>query len=212
YLARADRGEVRQGPSRHRRARSGPLGAVEQAWAGQAQRAPARSALAGGRRRRDADADRRAIGDAGATGRRPGDQAGGLCRGLVAGGQASARDRGEPEKAQWTGRTQAGPASFPFTMTWQPRELYFAALRNGEADNFFGPVVSSWPTEQPFMLSNLDPRPPGAAQLDVTLQGVTDGPPAVDVQVNGMSVGTVTFDGQAQSRASLSVSSSQLHA
>ena len=111
---------------------------------------------------------------------------------------------------EWRGRAQAGPASFPYTVAWQPRELYFAALRNGEADNFFGPVVSSWPTEQPFTLSYLDPAPPGAARLEVTLQGVTDGPHAVDVQVNGTSVGTATFDGQGQGRTEFSVLSSQL--
>ena len=31
------------------------------------------------------------------------------------------------------------PVSFPSTVTWQPRQVYFAALINGDADNFFGP-------------------------------------------------------------------------
>jgi hypothetical protein len=104
------------------------------------------------------------------------------------------------------------PMSFPYTVTWQPRELYFAGLRNGEADNFFGPVVGNWPTEQAFTLNHLDATAPGAARLDVTLQGVTEGPHVVDVQVNGTSVGTVNFDGQGQGRADLSVPSSQLQA
>ncbi len=107
---------------------------------------------------------------------------------------------------------QDAPTSFPFTVEWHPRVLYFAALKNGEAENFFGPVVMSWPVEQDFTLTNLDPAPPGAAGLEVTLQGVTLVPHEVEIQLNGVTVGTVAFDGQAQGSTYLSFSQAQLQA
>src|SRR5437867_1431153 len=55
---------------------------------------------------------------------------------LVEGQQAGQRVGGN----EWRGRTQPGPASFPFTITWQPRALHLAPLRNGEAAYFLGPA------------------------------------------------------------------------
>jgi hypothetical protein len=97
-----------------------------------------------------------------------------------------------------------GPRSFPFTVEWHPRSLYFAALLNGDADNFFGPVVSTDPLAQDFTLSQLDLAGP-PAHLTVTLQGATDGLHQVNVQVNGQSLGTMSFDGQQQGQEEFSV-------
>ena len=54
------------------------------------------------------------------------------------------------------------------------RVLYVATLRNGEASNFFGPVVSPEPVVLPLPLPA--PEPAGAeATLTLTLQGLTAG-------------------------------------
>jgi hypothetical protein len=125
---------------------------------------------------------------------------------LVEEPRAGKRVGGEPSRQ--TG--SLAPVSFPSTQEWRPRSIYFAALLNGEADNYFGPVVGNWPTDQEFTLAHLDPSPVGEAGLEVTLQGVTDGLHQVDVQLNGSSVGTVTFTGMAQGTTRVSLPQAQL--
>src|SRR5439155_23097511 len=56
---------------------------------------------------------------------------------------------------------------------------------------------------------HLDPSPLGEGRLEVILQGVTDGPHQVEVQLNGSPVGTVTFDGMNQGTSTVGVSQSQ---
>lgn len=133
---------------------------------------------------------------------------------LVAGSHAGQRISEAAPGAQSSGRLagQGGPTSFPFTLEWRPRMLYFAALLNGEADNFFGPVVSTEPVEQDLIATQLDPAPPGEAQLEVTLQGLTDGLHQVAVRLNGLPVGSVTWSGQAQGTTAISLPQAQLHA
>jgi hypothetical protein len=96
------------------------------------------------------------------------------------------------------GQKPAGqaPASFPLTIEWKPRMLYFANLKNGEGENFFGPVITTEPVEQAFSVQHLDPAPSGEAWLEVTLQGATAGPHRVTVMLNGSALGALTFDGQ----------------
>jgi hypothetical protein len=113
---------------------------------------------------------------------------------LVAGRQAGKR-------VGWVPSRQAGalaPLSFPATLEWRPRTIFFAALLNGEGENYFGPIVSTEPVEQGFTLAHLDPSAPGEAALEVTLQGITDGLHQVEIRLNGIAVGTVTFEGMAQ--------------
>jgi hypothetical protein len=75
--------------------------------------------------------------------------------------------------------------------------IYFAALRNGDEENFFGPIVSMRGGDQLLILSNLDPAPPGDALLEVVLQGVTGGAHRVKVLLNNeVEVGEVVFEGQ----------------
>ena len=74
------------------------------------------------------------------------------------------------------GDTNAGPASFPATVVWNPRTVYFAALLNGDADNFFGPVLESGsPVTNSFTIANLDTTAVTTARLEVSLQGVSSG-------------------------------------
>ena len=100
----------------------------------------------------------------------------------------------------------AGPASFPFTVEWKPRTVYFAALLNGDADNFFGPVLTPGePVSQAITITHLDRSATDGAQLRVALQGVSLAAHRVGVALNGSQVGTVTFSGQAQGVETLDV-------
>jgi hypothetical protein len=90
--------------------------------------------------------------------------------------------------------------SFWLTAHRKDRNVFFAALKNGDTENWFGPLVSEEPTDLTIVADNID-RAAGAAQLEVTLQGVTSNPDAngdhsVGVLVNGTAVGEMTFDGQ----------------
>jgi Peptidase family C25 len=87
------------------------------------------------------------------------------------------------------------PASFLASVERKDRTLYFSSLRNGEAENFFGPVVSTTGVTQTLNLTNLAPSA-GAATLDVAVQGVTLAAHQVQVRMNGNTVGTINFSGQ----------------
>lgn len=118
-----------------------------------------------------------------------------------------------PSRIQtFSGKGRAGaPPSFQFTVQEKPREYYFTALKNGDASNFFGPMIWTTPVDQHLTLQHLDPAPPGNAQLAVGLQGGTDGQHNVQVLVNGASVGNVVFQGQSEGTMNLSIPQSGLH-
>ena len=101
---------------------------------------------------------------------------------------------------------QVTSTSFPFTVVDKPRTLYFAALLNGDASNFFGPLVATAPTQQVLSVQHLDPAAPGGATLEVTLQGVTAGPHQVQISLNGVVVGALNFSDQTEGSATVSLS------
>ena len=111
------------------------------------------------------------------------------------------------ERQARAGATTAPSPSFPFTVERKDRTIYFAALvSNGEASNFFGPVVSQTPLEQTVVISKLDSTAPGDWPLEVALQGVTnDIEHSVEVRVNGNVAGLVSFDGQDRGATTLMV-------
>jgi hypothetical protein len=103
-------------------------------------------------------------------------------------------------------RASAGPSTFPATVEWTPRTVYFAALLNGDADNFFGPVLTSGePVSQTIPLTHLDPTATAGAQLRVVLQGASAGPHSVGVALNGSQLWSVTFSDQAEGVATFAV-------
>ena len=120
---------------------------------------------------------------------------------------------GSGSRVQSTNRKGGGsaPASFQATLEWQPRTLYFPALLNGDADNFFGPVLDADdPVTQPLTLTSLNPGTPGSSTLQVTMQGVTAGPHLVAVSLNGTEVGTLSFNDQANFSSTFTVLNSLL--
>ena len=90
-------------------------------------------------------------------------------------------------------------SSFPYTEELKERTFFFAALKNGEEDSFFGPTI--WTEEtasQLLTVTNIDPSPPEDALLEVVLQGGTDLSHYVKILLNDEEVGEVFFDGQEQ--------------
>ncbi len=93
-----------------------------------------------------------------------------------------------------------GAESFPFTVERKERSVYFSALLNGEAENWFGPVVTSQSVEQAVTVRALDQAAPTRAELQISLQGVTELAASpdhqVDVQLNHQNIGRLVFDGR----------------
>jgi Peptidase family C25 len=90
--------------------------------------------------------------------------------------------------------------NFITTVERRDRFLYFSSLNNGEAENWYGGIVSSTPTGLSLTLSKLDQDADDDATLEVALQGLgATAPPVshvVRVQVNGQDVGSLVFEGQ----------------
>jgi hypothetical protein len=89
--------------------------------------------------------------------------------------------------------------SISFTYEKRERSMFLAAVvNNGDAENYFGPLVWSEPTTQQINLGNADTAAAGNATLEVTLQGGTDGPHRTAIAINGQSLGVATLDNQEQ--------------
>jgi Peptidase family C25 len=84
----------------------------------------------------------------------------------------------------------SGPQSFAYTVERRERMIYFSGLRNGDAENFFGQIVSSDPVTANVPVNNLAGA---SAQLEVVLQGVTNENHLVHVVFNGSDLGTINF-------------------
>jgi len=102
--------------------------------------------------------------------------------------------------------------SFPFTVLFEQRTTYFAALLNGEdKDNFFGAIVTSEPVDQAITVAHIDPSSSLPVTLDVALQGVTDGQlHGVSVALNGAPIGELDFADQANVTNTFAVNSGLL--
>jgi len=110
------------------------------------------------------------------------------------------------------GRGPASASSFPFTVLFEQRTTYFAALLNGvNNDNFFGAIVTSAPVDQVINVAHIDPTSALPVTMDVTLQGVTDQQPhSVSISFNGAPVGEMDFANLANVTNTFAISSSLL--
>jgi hypothetical protein len=124
---------------------------------------------------------------------------------LVAGNQPGLRMQqvAAPASAKASG-------SFLYSAELKPRSIYFGSLRNGDKENFFGPVIASAPVEQSLSLTHVDKNKADSAQLEISLQGVTLASHRVEVQLNGTRVGKVTFNNQTSGVARLQIAPSLL--
>ena len=104
----------------------------------------------------------------------------------------------------------AAPSGFPYTFERIERTVFFSALtNNGDRENFFGPVVTTWPVTQGITVVNRDSA--GNAKLELVLQGGTDNMEhVVAVELNARRIGTVRFQGMTRHVATLNVTPSML--
>ena len=110
------------------------------------------------------------------------------------------------------GRGNSGspaPASFPYTFERVEKTVFFTSMvTNGDRENFYGPVLTSWPVDQALTVSNRDS---GNAQLEIAVQGVTPNlEHVIQVKVNGSTIGVVRIPGRNRRVTTLNVSSSLL--
>jgi len=119
---------------------------------------------------------------------------------LVSGSQPGLRI----EQVKGAGQPTAAP-SFLCTVERRDRTIYFSALRNGEKEHFFGPVIAASPVDQSLTLQHVDQSAAGTATLEVALQGVTTLPHKVWVYLNGAFAGEVSFKGQTEAISRLIV-------
>jgi hypothetical protein len=102
-------------------------------------------------------------------------------------------------------------ASFPYTVEVHDNTMYFAALKNGDDDNFFGAVVTpSAPVDQLLHVVAPELYPPENALLEVTVQGATDVSHNIALWFNDIHIGDVVFDGQEQGRLAIPIPRSWL--
>jgi parallel beta-helix repeat protein len=101
-------------------------------------------------------------------------------------------------------------SSFPYTTERQDKLIYFAALLNGERENFFGSTITAQPLNQTLTVQHLDFSAAEQPILEVTLQGVTQALHNVVVQLNGSIIGSMTFNGLANVTNRFALAASQL--
>jgi hypothetical protein len=123
---------------------------------------------------------------------------------LVAGAQAGQRIGKVKGKA-----TSSKYGNFPCLVERRDRTVYFPALRNGEAENFFGGVITSRPLAQNLKLTGVA-QSSEPTSLEVVVQGVTHSLHYVKANLNGMDLGAVAFHGQTKAIAKFDISQSNL--
>jgi hypothetical protein len=90
----------------------------------------------------------------------------------------------------------SGPTGFEYTVERRERMIYFSGLRNGDVENFYGQVITNTPVTSSMPIRNLDAASVAAgtqAQLEVSLQGVTNQAHLVRVVFNGRDLGNLSF-------------------
>ena len=107
---------------------------------------------------------------------------------------------------------RSNTASFRSSVERKDRLIYFSGLLNGDAENWFGPIISGTPATQSLFLRNLAPDNGQPATLDLVLQGVTEAPHSVYVELNGRALGTLTFANREHFSAKLQVPAAWLNA
>jgi len=100
--------------------------------------------------------------------------------------------------------------SFSFITEHKDRLIYFAALLNGEQENFFGSTITSQPLTQTLAVRHLDTASSVPPVLEITLQGVTQSPHNVIIQYDGSTIGYMTFNGLENVSSRFTLAASQI--
>jgi hypothetical protein len=86
----------------------------------------------------------------------------------------------------------ANPA-YLYTAQLKEKLIYFSALLNGEADNFFGQIIAGSPTTETLSLDSAQTESGATVRFETALQGVSSQPHSVAVLLNDVTVGTLNF-------------------
>jgi uncharacterized repeat protein (TIGR01451 family) len=98
------------------------------------------------------------------------------------------------------------PADFPFSVELTPHTTYFSSLLTTDGDNFFGPLVSTTPTDESLYVSHLSTTSTDSARLEVLLQGIVRAfPHDVSIALNGTNLGAANFIGQDKGRFGIDI-------
>jgi len=84
--------------------------------------------------------------------------------------------------------------SFLYEVERKERFIYFSGLLNGPAENFFGDVILTAPVAKTFSVNSLQIDSQGTAYLRIGLQGVSGQSHSVNVFLNDVMVGSLSFD------------------
>jgi hypothetical protein len=83
----------------------------------------------------------------------------------------------------------AAPANFAYTAERKDRTVYFVTVLNGDAENWFGQVITfnaSNPVSQTINTPNPDLTAAGTARLEIALQGVNQVVHQISIEFNGV--------------------------
>ena len=83
--------------------------------------------------------------------------------------------------------------SVPFTYERVERSVFAALVNNGDADAFFGTLITNETGTEPLTVANIDSSYGGNAKLELVLQGGTDMAHRMDAAINGHSLGTIAL-------------------
>ncbi|MET0624000.1 MAG: C25 family cysteine peptidase [Pyrinomonadaceae bacterium] len=134
----------------------------------------------------------------------------GLRTGVRRASSSAGKRAADPAAAEAVTVVPVGPPStlyFNYTAERRERTVYFSALQNGEAENFFGRVVNTGAVAQTLAARSVYPLDAQTATLEVSVQGVSLGRHHVNVTLNGVTLGALDFAGQTKSAAVFPVDS-----
>lgn len=101
--------------------------------------------------------------------------------------------RGERISVQGAAPRRGRPITSSFTLEQRERLFYAGGVLNGEAENFFGKVVTATPAVMKVSAPALDRSSATEARLEVAVQGFSELEHAVSVSVNGVAIATLPF-------------------
>lgn len=103
------------------------------------------------------------------------------------------------------------PSTFMQTIERRERIIRFSALINGDADNYFGPIINgSSEVRQSLFVEKLDTEINATASIEVGVQGLTLQGHTVEVKLNGEVLGTINLFGRERPSMMFNLPSSTL--
>lgn len=129
---------------------------------------------------------------------------------LISGKTAGKRISVKRSKSKGDLTETPGIRSFAFTTERREKLIYSPRLLNGDADNIFGALIFTEPTNQTLSVRNFDLAATTQPQLEVALQGLTAQGHEVHVMLNGADLGDISFNASQHASASFNVNRSLL--